>query len=337
MFQKIRKFVSPEKESLGEFIKATLFDLTHLEINTIIKDEMTASKAPSSPRLILDHLAANYDRKLILLGERYAKYLNPEIVRKYRKPEVISREQLADGTIVEHPARPDYETLFRGIKIYEGCGYESFHELSHRATDAYNLLKNSRESEISQLTKDEITADMMMLSRIQTISNDVRRILKTVGEAPDEAALNVHEEEQKLHIDNRGKIHLKKQTPLKPAKKGELNFDNKEDVETFRNSTEKVARENELVLDLRQLMVIKKANDIGTEKVVMQTLIGMDGDITTRISRDFADNPVPYINELHKDAINLSVDYWKSLIKIVVDLGKSILSIGRGDETSRVK
>ncbi len=334
MFQKMRKFVSPENDSLGEYIKETLYDLTHLEINTIIKDEMTASKAPSSPRLILDHLAANYDRKLILLGERYAKYLNPNIVRQYRKPEVISREQLADGTMVEHSVKPDYETLFRGIKIYEGCGYESFHELSHRATDAYNLLKNNKESEISQLTQDEITADMMMLFRIQTISNDVRRILKTVGEAPDEEAINLHEEEQKLHIDNRGKIHLEKQLVIKPSKKGDLNFDKKEDVEIFRNATEEVARENELALDLRQLMVIKKANDIGTEKVVMQTLIGMDGDITTRISKLFADKPVPYINDLHKDAINLSVDYWKSLIKIVVDLGKSILNIGRGNESA---
>jgi len=75
------------------------------------------------------------------------------------------------------------------------------------------------------------------------------------------------------------------------------------------------------------LLVIKKANDIGTEKVVLQTVIGMDGDVTTRISKAFADQPVTFINTIHQDAIGISVDFWKTLINVVVKLGTHIIGL----------
>jgi len=55
-------------------------------------------------------------------------------------------------------------------------------------------------------------------------------------------------------------------------------------------------------------MVIKKANDIGTDKVVLQTMIGMDGDVTTRIEKAFADKPVTFINEMHQQALGIPLD-----------------------------
>jgi len=148
--------------------------------------------------------------------------------------------------------------------------------------------------------EDQIDADIMMLKRIETISNDVRRILIMDG------------------VD-----------PVKddPVKKVTFNFDEKESIEKFRIMTSREADTYELNLDLRQLLVIKKANDIGTEKVVIQTVIGMDGDVTTRISKAFADQPVPFINAIHQDAIGISVEFWKTLINVVVKLGTHIIGL----------
>ena len=51
----------------------------------------------------------------------------------------------------------------------------------------------------------------------------------------------------------------------------------------------------------------------------------MDGDVTTRISKSFAEQPIPFINNLHNDGIKISVDFWKTLINVVVQLGTQII------------
>jgi len=253
---------------LEEKVSTTLYDLTHLEINTIIKDEMIASKAPASPRLMLHSLATKYHEKLVSLGNKYSVYLLQE----------------------ENPKT----NLFRGEMIFNGSGYDSFKELSDRAESSIRLLREN----ISKihLSSETLNADIMMLQRIHNISDDVRRILRMEGVDPCED-------------------------------KKRADFDNAEVVNKFRNMTANEADKCELNLDLRQLMVFKKANDIGTEHVVLQTVIGMDGDVTTRISKTFADQPVFFINQMHHEAVGISVDFWKSLIQVVVKLGDSIIRL----------
>ena len=228
---------------LEEIISSTVFDLTHLEVNTIIKDEMSASKAPASPRMILHELSEKFHFKLVDLGKKYYPII---------------------GTSGEKG-----EELFRGSPVYKGSAYNSFREFSHRAQEA-----NIR------------------------LSDDVRSILMTVDsekEKPD------------------GVNWLYK-------------FDNPAIVNKFRTLSSAEAKKMELKLDLRQLMLFKKANDIGTERVVLQTIIGIDGDVTTRISQAFADKPLIFVNEVHHEAINISVRFWESLVNIVVKLGHTILN-----------
>jgi len=256
------------RNKLEDQISSTLYDLTHLEINTIIKEEMSATKAPSSPRLILYALATMYYYKLIQLGEKYVGYLGP--------PE--------EGTA----------NLFRGKEVFLGSGYESFHELSHRAESAAQMIKDNKAG--MPVPENDLDADIMMLKRIETISNDIRSILKMVDTVKDK------------QVEGRD-------TYL---------FDKKETIAEFRTMRNEEAKNLELDLDLRQLMVIKKANDIGTEKVMLQTVIGMDGDVTTRISKSFAEKPVSFINTMHHEAIGISVDFWKTLVNVVVQLGKQI-------------
>lgn len=257
------------KEKVEDKISTTLYDLTHLEINTIIKDEMTATKAPSSARLLLDSLARTYYKKLILLGEKYVEFLGP----------------LPENT----------RNLFRGVEINLGSGYESFHELGDRAKSAAQMLKDNRGK--LPFENDAIDADISMLRRIETISNDVRCILKMVD-------------------TYKGPKVNDRDTYI---------FDKKDEIEKFRTSPGKIAEANELKLDLRQLMLIKKANDIGTERVMLQTIIGIDGDVTTRIAQAFANQPITFINDMHHEAIGISVRFWQNLVKVVVKLGKSLI------------
>jgi len=253
---------------LEDKVSTTLYDLTHLEINTIVKDEMIASKAPASPRLLLHALATKYHEKLMFLGNKYAEFLRQAIA----------------GT----------DNLFRGEMIFDGSGYDSFKELSDRAEAAIKLIKDNLA--LIPLPADTLNVDIMMLQRIHNISDDVRRILRMEGVDPC-------------------------------AERKNADFDKAEVVNNFRNMTARQADKYELNLDLRQLMVFKKANDIGTEHVLLQTVIGMDGDVTTRISKSFAEQPVTFINQMHHEAIGISVDFWKSLINVVVNLGKSLIGL----------
>ncbi|NOY95354.1 MAG: hypothetical protein GXO81_03045 [Chlorobi bacterium] len=255
------------KRKIWDQVGSALYDLTHLEINTIIKEDMTTSKASNSPRILLHEIAKKYSFKLTELGEKYANHL-------------------AEGS---HKNKPN---LFRGRIENEGSGYKSFRELSSRAKDAYQLLKDNK-STIS-LNEEEIDSDMMMLQRIEMISDDLRNLLKSFGEH-------------------------------KPGK--DFDFDNKDTISKFRAEKGSSAEKHELDVDLRQLMVIRKAHDVGTERVVLQTIIGMDGDVTTRVSKSFAYNPVTFINEMHERSVTISINYWKALVKIISEFGQSLLKI----------
>ncbi|MEI8047629.1 MAG: hypothetical protein WCI92_09640 [Bacteroidota bacterium] len=256
-------------DKLQEKGKSLVYDLTHLEVNTIIKDEMDASKAPGSPRLLLHGLAKNFHEKLLFLGTKYQKYFD---------------------------LPKDGNNLFRGEQVNLGSGFESFKELSTRAASSFEMLKAKKDELIKSEGDIAVNSDLMMLQRIETISDDIRRILKMDG--------------------------------VDPCKdKPDFNFDEKETIIKFRTMRAKDAEQYELILDVRQFMVIKKANDIGTEKVVLQTIIGIDGDVTTRVTRAFAENPIAFIHTSHNEAIGVSVDFWKNLINVVVKMGESFLGL----------
>ncbi|MGY0710100.1 hypothetical protein [Azospirillum argentinense] len=67
-------------------------------------------------------------------------------------------------------------------------------------------------------------------------------------------------------------------------------------------------------LKTADVVTIRKAWDVGTELVVMQSTIQIDGDVVTRLlkGRDTAGNSV--MIGVHKDAVDVSFRYWSFLI-----------------------
>jgi hypothetical protein len=90
-------------------------------------------------------------------------------------------------------------------------------------------------------------------------------------------------------------------------------------------TTREFMEQKKLELDFRDRQVVQKALDLGVERVVMQTRIGMDGDITTRISERFANNPKQFILDVHNKTTDLSVSFWKTLFNTLVKFGEKIL------------
>lgn len=298
-------------------IESAAFDLTHMEINTIIASEMTAAKSPSRPREMLYKIAEKYDRKLQELTEQY--------------------NLIKDDTPLQ--------TKLSFLGVVRQCGYYSYEELQDRA----NLVENGmrKKSAYVDKTEEEIDSDLAMLHRIRRNAQEIKDIL--------------YQTDSRITLDKNGELQEKvkadlpnwwQQTfssKLPTAKEHELKLEVNSDTKALitqllhngeivtkgdfpealnksRSDEHRNVRDSgELDLDLRQLSILKKAFDIGTSTVVMQTIIGLDGDVTTRIAKSFANNPIPLVNELHHDGIRISVDYWKTIINALKAFGEAII------------
>ncbi len=85
-------------------------------------------------------------------------------------------------------------------------------------------------------------------------------------------------------------------------------------------------------LDVADATRVRKIWDVGTERVALQTVIQIDGDVITRVRADLADAEANLLYQAHLQGIKTSVESWRFLVEIVGKLaGKaaSVLIAGR--------
>lgn len=73
------------------------------------------------------------------------------------------------------------------------------------------------------------------------------------------------------------------------------------------------------------LVLIRKAWEMGTEEIAMQTVIQLDGDVVTRVQPKYAENRLAPIHEIHRENVRVSVEFWKELVQLVKDFFTSIV------------
>ena len=83
-----------------------------------------------------------------------------------------------------------------------------------------------------------------------------------------------------------------------------------------------------LNLQREDFVLIRKFWELGTEEIVMQTVIELDGDVTTRIQPDFANDEAVALHDLHQASVNVSYQYWSTLIQLVVDFFATLFGSG---------
>jgi len=82
------------------------------------------------------------------------------------------------------------------------------------------------------------------------------------------------------------------------------------------------------------MLAIRKMWDVGTEVVVMQTVIQVDGDVMTRIQRSLTRDELERILPLHQQMVETGVRQWQTLFdllaRLIGDLGKAVFDgLGR--------
>jgi hypothetical protein len=224
-----------------------LDDLTHIEINTIIKKGMTSAPQPDSIEEKLKVLLSDYIEKLAT---------------------IIQRNDLPlDFTINNQPV---------SIRCAEIKSYEQLY-LTLDAIDNYMAFNHIRIQE----------NDYVIIIRMKSFCNYLRSRTNDMPFAQSKnlaADANIYTVNMDLCADFKIKI----------------------------NERDKV--------------MITRIFDLGTERIVMQTRIGIDGDIVMRIEEDFAGKPRQVVLDVHDKHTSLALKYWQDIINVVKDIVSSKFS-----------
>jgi len=84
--------------------------------------------------------------------------------------------------------------------------------------------------------------------------------------------------------------------------------------------------DNELRLPFKtdELSIIRKAWELSTEEIAMQTVIQLDGDVITRIQPKYTKEINNGLREIHNLGVETSIKVWKTLVSTVLDFVKTI-------------
>lgn len=249
------------------FLKKIAQDLLTLEVNTIIKADMSAVKMPPSRRQVLYDIAKSYHRKLIDLG-------------------------------------------FRNPVCWKFAGRLSFGELRDRAKEGVEKCESRLKTEPVD-KQNEIQENIKILERIQDQS------IMIVGMFYD--------------LENCIKVKYKETRGYKPVpkllKKQEIRADkfgrSHEGSEMWNNDIDRYRMNviQDLDLTTAQVTFLRKAWEVGTERIVMQTVIQIDGDVTTRIAERFLkeeDNNI--VMKIHNDSVSTSTSFWSNLMRAMGEI-----------------
>lgn len=273
-------------DKLAEDISKVAKDLLTIEINTIIKSDMSAAKMPHSNRLILFEIAKNYDAKL----KDFKTY---------------------DSELKESNAREPVYWDFSGMR--------SFEELQERADFELGKLQK-----LSQDKQRENEKKIRMLERIGSNSSNIVGMFKAL--------------EQKIKND-KNRVKKYEEIPKGPGieklmKMKNLNKPEKHLGSRFWNNDIDRGTMNEiddLDLDKDSIIMIGKTWDIGTEQIMLQTVIELGGDVTTRISNVLFEKYQGDIRDkiigIHNDSITTSVGMWSTIVKTLSEFAGSIFNV----------
>ncbi len=234
-------------------------DLFNIEVNTILRDDITAQKMPTSRHALID------------IGKTYKKAM------EQMEPAYSSSTASVTRTIPEMMAHN------------VGDCYGSFNGFNGLREWADRLLDDVYAGKI-KLHADQIA----ILPRIKDNSDLLKGMFTNIVRTHPNAA-----SEQKSLTNNYSRREL----------------NGFEDIPT-------------LLLSEQQLVLIRKIWELGTEVIIMQTIVQVDGDVITRLNANYLDNAhYPKIRDYHNKGIEIALKHWISLVNVAKEL---MITAGQG-------
>lgn len=72
-----------------------------------------------------------------------------------------------------------------------------------------------------------------------------------------------------------------------------------------------------LTLTLDDHMLLRKTWELSTETIAMQTVITLDGDVVSRIQRDYADERYAVVHRIHAEGLRVALASWREMISAI--------------------
>jgi hypothetical protein len=271
------------------FLKNLAGDLLKIEVNTIITDNTAATKMPSNRRMALLDIARAYREVLIDYGVCQRADGNP--------PQTFENGRVPD--------------LLR----WDFAGEFSFIEIRDRAKKGTVFFRNQLELTKSEEKIADIKRKLKLLERIELQSYNLVGMFKLRRKEFEAGETGVEGTFDKPVADGVGEYDLFPSQPQSRIWNNDLNVRDINEYGDF-----------ELAPD--QLTMIRKIWEIGTQQVLMQTVIQIDGDVTSYMTPQFLELPHELrrmVLNMHNESITTATNFWSALFKTIANLaGKAI-------------
>lgn len=235
----------------GFDLTATARSLLNIEVNTILRDNMTAEPMPPLPHAILD-IAEDYARRLVSFGVDLAPY--------FAAP--------ADALGKVEPTWTAAPAPVSGYLTVSGETFERIRLAARNAAGSAAAAPRRLDS-----------SERVLLDRIINNCDEVKEILKRLGA----------------------------------------------DFEPFRNKTRaelasETIRRGAYAVQVDDMVSLQKIWDIGTEEIMAQTVVFVNGNVTTRVQQSLLRPELQQLFGIHRQAVDVSVSCWHYLLDAVREL-----------------
>jgi hypothetical protein len=264
--------VAAPGSSLADQVRELAKDLITIEVNTIVKENMTAGRMPAVPLALLN-IAHSYVRAFERLRIRIAPApvgppaaAEPDFGDTLPQPTVRFMAENETLASFDLPAdRISFAKLFRQLQL--------------GAERAYQMFRDTH--------GEEREKDRILLKRISDNSETLWYLLKKYRGLGSNAVT------------------------IEAIKLDDARFDPPPE------------------LSARDLLIIKKIWEVGTEEVVAQTVVQLDGDIITRIAANYrsaleGDESGTQLLTLHEQGLETAIERWEALVRAAVAVVQGI-------------
>lgn len=241
------------------------------------------------------------------------------------KPDMIADKMPSSRRQALYDLSADYSRKLQELGVREPvywkyAGMRSFGELRDRAKEGIRVYETEREG-ASPEQRLLIEEKIKMLERIQFQSSQVVGMFKAFNEKVTEKIRRTAGPGYADPPDMN--------PPGNSSKMGGKEADEHMDSMMWNNDIGREAMNKVKDLDLTpdQIALIRKARDIGTEKILLQTVIQLDGDVTTRIAESMVRDMQETILRIHNDSILTATTFWSHLVRALGEIAGKAFNV----------
>jgi hypothetical protein len=328
---------STAEDSDSQF-KDIVRDLFNIEVNTILRDKISAQKMPGFRNALMD-IGVEYFEVLEKAETTYrGKYPPDEHPDKYPDND---KNGWSSWRVRDIPRSLGFYTEDEYAKAQQGLagitdefmivdplvcdqlgGFEAF-AIMRRWADKFlqdpEFLEDLRSADdLEGRNLDEKKRILSVLPRIKENADMLKGMFSRICL-------------RELDKDHKGELtkELKKIRPSELTSETVVQESRKIDPEQTRSLTNQYTRSEVVSLSeslsplMKQgeMVLVRKIWEVGTEVIAMQTTIQVDGDVITRLNPNYLDEKVyEKLSDYHKNGVNMALSYWANLVGIAQGL-----------------